>query len=81
MVHMCVNSVAPEFEGIELGLGEMVLNKAIALSTGSKPGRVKEEARAKCDGDLGSFAELAKKRQKMMFGKPKSLSCVYRVVF
>lgn len=74
-IHMCVNSVAPEYTGIELGIGDMILCKGIGEATGSKPTRVKEEARSRCDGDLGDYAEYAKTRQKQMFTKPKSLTC------
>lgn len=72
---MCVNSVAPDFTGIELNLGPMILSKAIGEATGSKPNTVKEQAQKKCNGDLGDYAELCKKKQKQSFMKPKLLFC------
>lgn len=76
-LQFCVNSVAPEFKGIELGLGPQILCKAIAESTGSKPNTVKENAQSKCKGDLGDYAELCKTKQKQSFMKPKLMSCIH----
>merc|ERR1711879_1086463 len=37
IIHLCLNCVAPEYTGIELGIGDQILCKGIAESTGTKP--------------------------------------------
>ena len=55
-VYLCVNKVAPEYDGIELGIGETILIKAIADSTGRTVEQLKSDYKSK--GDLGLVAEV-----------------------
>ena len=40
-VYMCLNRLAPAYEGLELGIGEMILVKTIAQSTGRSNQQIK----------------------------------------
>ena len=70
-VYLCINSVGPEYEGLELGLGETLLMKAIANSTGRSMQSIKSDTTEL--GDLGLVAVKSKLNQKTMF-KPKRLT-------
>ncbi|PVU92054.1 hypothetical protein BB561_004059 [Smittium simulii] len=68
-IYLCLNQVAPEYEGIEIGVGESLLMKAIASATGKNLSKVKSEAE-KC-GDLGTVAQEFRTNQKTLFPMPK----------
>ncbi|KAJ2686838.1 ATP-dependent DNA ligase Cdc17 [Coemansia sp. RSA 1285] len=70
-VMLCINKIAPDHEGIELGIGESVLIKSIASATGRQAARVKQDHHEL--GDLGVVAQRGKSSQRTMF-KPKPLS-------
>ncbi|KAI8900200.1 ATP-dependent DNA ligase [Globomyces pollinis-pini] len=70
-VYLCLNKLGPEYEGQELGIGESLLIKAIASTTGRSPALIKKEVEEK--GDLGLVAQASKGKQMMMM-KPKSLT-------
>lgn len=53
-VYLCINRLSPDYEGIELGIGESLLIKAIGESTGRSVANVKAEL--KKEGDLGLVA-------------------------
>jgi DNA ligase 1 len=55
-VYLCVNKLAPEYEGIELGIGETIIMKAIGDSTGRTVEQLKADYKSK--GDLGLVAEV-----------------------
>ncbi|KAJ2486491.1 ATP-dependent DNA ligase Cdc17 [Coemansia sp. RSA 2050] len=70
-VMLCISKIAPDHEGIELGIGEATLIKSIATATGKQASRVKQEQQEL--GDLGQVVQRGKSGQRTMF-KPKPLS-------
>ncbi|KAI0052879.1 ATP-dependent DNA ligase [Auriscalpium vulgare] len=70
-LYLCINRLSPDYEGIELGIGESLLIKAIGESTGRSIAVVKSDL--KKEGDLGLVAMKSKNMQKTLF-KPKPLS-------
>jgi DNA ligase-1 len=55
-----INQLCPDYMGIELGIGEMLLVKAIAESTGRATTKIKEDLRK--EGDLGKVAMVGLSR-------------------
>ena len=53
-VYLCINRLSPDYIGIELGIGESLLIKAIAESTGRTLVLIKSDL--KKEGDLGLVA-------------------------
>ncbi|KAG7099196.1 hypothetical protein E1B28_001063 [Marasmius oreades] len=70
-VYLCINRLSPDYIGIELGIGESLLIKAIAESTGRSLAVVKADL--KKEGDLGLVALNSKNSQKTLY-KPKPLT-------
>ena len=70
-VYMTLNRLAPAWEGIELGIGESLLIKAIANSTGRSAAQIKTDMGKL--GDLGLVAEQSRGGQRTMF-QPKQLT-------
>ncbi|KAJ7386246.1 tRNA ligase [Desmophyllum pertusum] len=68
-VYLCLNKLAPAYEGIELGIGENILMKAVAESTGRSLQQIKSDVGEK--GDLGIVAESCRSTQRTMFAPPK----------
>lgn len=75
-IYLMLNQLGPAYEGLELGLGDSIIIKAISLATGRNETHIKSELREK--GDLGTIAETARVNQTVLF-KPKPLTC--QVVF
>ncbi|XP_011498498.1 PREDICTED: DNA ligase 1 [Ceratosolen solmsi marchali] len=67
-VYLCLNQLAPAYEGLELGIAETNLMKAIASSTGRTIAQIKAELQKV--GDLGIVAEGSRSNQKTMFQPP-----------
>nr|XP_057942553.1 DNA ligase 1 [Doryrhamphus excisus] len=70
-VYLCLNQLGPAYLGMELGVGETVLMKAVAQATGRQLDKIKSEAAEK--GDLGLVAESSRSNQRTMF-QPASLT-------
>lgn len=64
-IYLCLNQVAPAFEGLELGVAETNIMKAIAQTTGRSLHQIKSDSQT--TGDLGIVAERSKSNQRMMF--------------
>jgi len=76
-IYLCVNKISPDFEGLELGVGESVLLKAVADSTGHSLQSVKAAYDEK--GDLGLVAQESRSTQKTIFTPPKlTIQGVYK---
>lgn len=67
-VYLCLNKLAPDYQGVELGVGESLLVKALAEATGRTPDKIKAEVAVK--GDLGLVAESSRTNQRLMFAPP-----------
>lgn len=73
VVHLMCNKLAADFEGIELGIGESLLMKAIAESCGRAMDKIKADHNQ--IGDLGVVAQQSRSNQStLMFHKPKQLT-------
>ncbi|EJT98065.1 ATP-dependent DNA ligase [Dacryopinax primogenitus] len=70
-VYLCINRLCPDYVGLELGVGESILEKAIAESTGRSLAKIKADL--KKEGDLGLVAMMSRNTQPTMF-KPKPLT-------
>ncbi|KAK9466363.1 hypothetical protein V1512DRAFT_263455 [Lipomyces arxii] len=71
VIYLFINRLCPDYEGIELGLGESVLMKAIGECTGRSQAQIKADY--KRTGDLGTVARDSRMNQPTMF-KPKALT-------
>ncbi|VDP36303.1 unnamed protein product [Schistosoma mattheei] len=75
-VYLCLNQLGPAYEGMELGVGETVLLKALAATTGV--GIEHMRSSLKQHGDLGVVAETIRSRQKILSApKPLTISLVF----
>ncbi|KAF9237345.1 ATP-dependent DNA ligase [Melanogaster broomeanus] len=75
-VYLCINKLSPDYVGLELGIGESLLIKAISESTGRSLAVVKADL--KKEGDLGLVAVNSKASQKTLFKlKPLTVPFVF----
>ncbi|CAL9076204.1 DNA ligase 1-like isoform X1 [Musa acuminata AAA Group] len=70
-VYLSANRIAAPHEGIELGIGDASLVKALAEAYGRKEEQVKKQLKEL--GDLGLVAKASRSSQKVMF-KPQPLT-------
>ena len=66
IVYLCINRLGPDYEpGLELGLGETILIKAISECYGRETSKIKADY--KSTGDLGLIAQKSRSLQPTMF--------------
>lgn len=70
-VYLCLNQLAPAYEGFELGVAETSLMKVICQTTGRSMAQIKSQVQS--TGDLGIVAEQSRSNQRMMF-QPAALT-------
>ncbi|KAI0128386.1 DNA ligase [Xylariales sp. AK1849] len=71
VVLLMINKLAPDYAGIELGIGESLIMKAIGETTGRSLQVIKQDQKE--IGDLGLVAVKSRSTQPTMF-KPKALT-------
>ncbi|WCJ41591.1 DNA ligase 1 [Euphorbia peplus] len=71
LVYLLAKKVAPAHEGVELGIGEAMIIKALGEAFGNSETQVKKEYEKQ--GDLGLVAKDSRSKQTMMF-KPAPLT-------
>lgn len=76
---LSLSRLGPEYEGLELGLGEALLVKALSQSTGRSTAAIKADMEER--GDLGLVAEAARASQKTMFAaRPLTLQSLLKAL-
>ncbi len=68
-IYLSSCTVAPQYEGVDLGIGDATLIKALAEATGRMEKAVKEDYET--EGDLGKVAQQSRSTQRTMFAPPK----------
>lgn len=68
VIYLSINKLAPAHEGVELGIGESILIKALSDVTGISAANLKSQY--KKVGDLGDLAANTRAKQKTMFPLP-----------
>ncbi|EGD83445.1 DNA ligase 1 [Salpingoeca rosetta] len=69
-IYLCTNDLAPAYEGIELGIGDSILMKAIQIASGRSLQQIRADMAT--IGDLGEVAAKSQSKQrKLTFGRKK----------
>lgn len=71
VVHLMINRLAADYEGVELGIGETLLMKAICESCGRTMAKLKDDHKQL--GDLGEIAMRSRQSQRTL-SKPSPLT-------
>ena len=80
VVYFCEEKLVPSFKGLEIGMAEKMIEKAISKTSGKSQKEVSKLY--KKTGDLGLVAEKLAKRQKTLFRtKAPSITEVYDALF
>mmetsp|Transcript_4412 Transcript_4412/g.6601 ORF Transcript_4412/g.6601 Transcript_4412/m.6601 type:complete len:836 (-) Transcript_4412:86-2593(-) len=66
--YLCCNKIAPQYEGLELGIGNGILLKALSEATGTGMQKLKKLLGE--IGDLGDIAQKRRSKQRTMFPLP-----------
>lgn len=78
-IYLCINRLGPVWEGVELGIGETILMKAIAEATGRSLAKIKSELKEQ--GDLGKVAQVSRSNQTTMFQpKPLTVKSIFKAL-
>jgi DNA ligase-1 len=79
VTYLFINRLGPDYEGLELGLGESLIMKALSEATGRSIAQIKADYHKA--GDLGLVAVKSKHNQGTMFApKPLSVSEVFKLL-
>lgn len=77
-VYLCTNDLAPAYDGIELGIGDMILMKAVQGATGRSLAALRKDMAT--IGDLGEVTAQSRGRQRTLsFGRTHAPLTVTRV--
>ncbi|XAR60030.1 DNA ligase (ATP) [Bertholletia excelsa] len=71
VVYLLANKIAPSHEGLELGIGDASITKALAEACGAKESQIKSKYQAL--GDLGLVAKACRSSQSLM-RRPEALT-------
>lgn len=75
-IYLASNKLAPQFEGVELGIGDMIMQKAIMEATGKSLKNLKAEYKKM--GDLGLVAQASIKTIRTLVApKPLTVMAVF----
>ncbi|KAF7458750.1 DNA ligase I [Cryptosporidium felis] len=77
-VYICMNKVAPDYEGRESGVGDSILIKCISESSDKSEKKIREDQISGKFEDLGEIAAISKRQMKLLFEPPRlTISDVY----